>query len=153
MPRAGRILGFEELSPNKTVTEILQGYSPGDKVAVTSRYKEFGMPYVERMLVQKLDARFIETQNGEQAFCFLMSGTSDFIGNARSTYAIWAVYLGNATRAHIYSLRTPIRNEIDMYNFTNQVLRSKFSFETYSSEEQDLIDQGVKIRRQLRKKS
>jgi hypothetical protein len=153
MPRAGRILGFEELSPNKTVTEILHGCSPGDKVAVTSRYRDFGMPYVERMLSEKLDARFIETQNGEQAFCFLMSGTSDFIGNSRSTYAIWAVYLGNATRARIYSLRTPIRNEVAMYNFTNQVLRSKISFESYNSEEQDLIDQGVKFRRRLRSKS
>jgi hypothetical protein len=36
MPKVGKLKGFEELSPNKTVYELFAHLHPGDKVAITT---------------------------------------------------------------------------------------------------------------------
>jgi hypothetical protein len=142
MPTVGKRLDFEELSPNKTVNEILKHYHPGEKVAVLSRFPSFGEKYVQRMIEAKLDARLIETPNGMQSFCFLLSGKAEFIGYSKSTFAIWAAYLGNATRVRLYNLRSPERGPgMLWYNFTNAEIQKRFSFEDYNSEEQDKLDE------------
>ena len=93
-----------------------------------------------------LDARLIETSNGEQSFCFLMSGQNEIIGTSKSSFVRWASYLGNASKARIYSLRSPERLARRMgkisFNHNNSDLMRKFSYESYTSEEQDLIDQS-----------
>jgi hypothetical protein len=142
MPAVAKKLGFEELSPNKTVKEVLKDYRPGDKVAVVSRFSEFGEKYVHEMVEAKLDARLIENLNGMQSFCFLLSGVTEFIGYSKSTFAIWAAYLGHAKRNRLYNLRSPERgNGIIWYNFSNMEIRKRFSFEDYNSEEQDKLEE------------
>ena len=146
MPRVAMRMGFEEISPNKTVNELLQNHRPGDKVAVLSRFAPFGQRYVDQMVSAGLDARLVETRNGELSFCFLMSARKELIGCSQSTFAVWASYLGNASKSRIYSLRSPerIRATGDAcfvrYNFTNPRLSQTFSFELYNSEAQDQID-------------
>lgn len=142
MPIFAKILGFDELSPNNTVKEILKAHQSGDKIAVLSRFASFGQTYVDAMLSKGLDARLVETNNGEQSFCFLMSGQNEIIGAAKSTFMMWASYLGNASRARIYSVRSPGRTRLFgdrihiWYNFTHPKLNEKFSFELYDSKEQ-----------------
>ena len=147
IPKGGKERGFEELSPNKTVKELLKNHLQGDKIAVLSRFPSFGQLYVDQMILSGLDARLVETSNGEQSFCFLMSGQTEIIGSTKSTYMTWASYLGNASKVRLYSLRSPERvalyggNASVEYNFTHPILGRKISFESYSSEEQEQIDQ------------
>ena len=146
MPMSANRYGFQEVSPNKTVNELLQNHRPGDKVAVLSRFAPFGQRYVDQMVSAGLDARLVETRNGELSFCFLMSARKELIGCSQSTFAVWASYLGNASKSRLYSIRTPERISMlgdrvyAKYNFTNPSLRKKFSFELYNSEAQDQID-------------
>ncbi|KAI2505646.1 hypothetical protein MHU86_8794 [Fragilaria crotonensis] len=145
MPKQAKTKGFEELSPNKTVTELLQNHQRGDKIAVLSRFPSYGQLYVDRMLSKGLDARLVETTNGEQSFCFLMSGQTEIIGSTRSTFVAWASFLGNASKARIYDLHSPYRAACILWctrNFTNPELRRKFSIEDYNSEEQEEIERG-----------
>ena len=69
---AGKGRGLEELSPNKTVNELLKNHVQGDKIAVLSRFSSFGQRYVDQMVLTGLDARWVETTSGSQSFCFLM---------------------------------------------------------------------------------
>lgn len=153
--RSAKKRGLEELSPNKTVMELLRNHQQGDKIAVVSRFSSFGQLYVDRMVREGLDARLVTTRNGEQSFCFLMSGQNEIIGGVKSTFLRWASYLGNASIARIYALRSPNRPSSDTAanikathllassNFTNPALRGKtFLWESYNSEEQDQIDQA-----------
>ncbi len=150
VPKIAKKRGYEEVSPNKTVTEILWNHQRGDKIAVLSRFASFGQPYVDRMLSEGLDARLVETSNGEQSFCFLMSGQNEIIGAMKSTFMRWASYLGNASKARIYTLRSPhIKANAALMplqpssNFTNPALSGKtFLWESYNSDDQDQIDQG-----------
>lgn len=137
------VLGFDELSPNKTVKEILKDHNPGDKIAVLSRFASFGQRYADAMQSEGLDARLVETSNGEQSFCFLMSAQKEIIGFSKSTFTMWASYLGNSSKARIYSVRSSSRIRMFgdrfhvWYNFTHPKLKDKFSFELYNSEGQD----------------
>ena len=156
MPRVGKRLGFEELSPNKTVAELLKNHPRGGKIAVLGRFPAFGQQYVDQMLSAGLDARLVETDSGEQSFCFLMSVQGEIIGSSQSTFIKWASYLGNASEARIYSLRSPERLALgkhhhQQWNFTHPKLMRKFSFESYNSEEQDLIDRSGLRRERLQK--
>ena len=145
---------FEELSPNKTVTEILSNHQRGDKIAVLGRFPSFGQNYVDQMLQEGLNARLVETSNGEQSFCFLMSGQNEIIGGVKSTFVRWASFLGNASKARMYTLQSPDRQSriitvndtathlLSSSNFTNPALRGKtFLLESYNSEDRDQIEQ------------
>jgi hypothetical protein len=146
IPETAKKLGFEELSPNKTVQEVMKDYRPGDKVAVISRFSTVGENYVHRMQEAKLDARLMENISDLQSFCFLMSGELEFIANSKSTFAQWAAYLGNASKVRLYNLRSPERgNGILWYNFTNTEIRKRYSFEDYNSEEQDKINEAKRL--------
>ena len=146
IPKVAMQLGFEELSPNKTVNELLTNHRPGDKIAVLSRVAAFGQTYVDRMVSAGWNARLVKTRNGELSFCFLMSTTQELIGVSQSTFVLWASYLGNASKSRIYSVRSPERiqrfgnNSFMRYNFTHPRLSTMFSFELYQSEFQDQID-------------
>jgi hypothetical protein len=141
-------LGFEELSPNKTVRELLRERLPGENVAVLSRFPKISKDYVDALLLAGLNARQIETSTGDQSFCFLLSARQEMIGNAISTFAVWGAYLGNAKRARLYSLKSPERLQrfgqsgfFHHFNFTNPLLKRRMSFETYTSEAQDEAQQ------------
>ena len=136
-------LSMLELSPNKTVKELLKNHKRDEKIAVVSRFPSFGQLYVDRMLSEGLDARFVNTTNGEHSFCFLMSGRNEIVGGSMSTFVKWASYLGNASKARIYFLRTPQREVVTgaidnhVYNYTNPHLRDRIFHEVYNSEEID----------------
>ena len=140
-----------ELSPNKTVKELLKNHQRDDKIAVLSRFPSFGQLYADRMRSEGLDARFVETVNGEQSFCFLLSGKNEIVGTAKSTFMKWASYLGNASKARVYVLRTPTLAaetggvERQIYNYTHPTLKGKILGEVFNSEDQDLVEQGMEL--------
>ena len=139
-----------DISPNKTVKELLKNHQRDDKFAVLSRYPSFGQLYVDRMRSEGLDARFVETVNGEHSFCYLMSGKNEIVGTVKSTFMLWASYLGNASKARLYVLRTPKLAaktggvESQIYNYTHPTLKGKIVGEVYNSEAQDLVEKRLK---------
>jgi hypothetical protein len=145
MPRRGYRMGFEELSANKTANELFGHLQAGDKVAITSRFTDSRSdPYVDALRARGIAARIIKDQNAEQDFCYLLSAQKEMVGTAKSTFAVWASYLGNATVTKLYSVKSPAITTryggdgwIIRYNFTNQLLSKKFEFPFYSSEAQD----------------
>ncbi|CAJ1948941.1 unnamed protein product [Cylindrotheca closterium] len=105
MGKAGRDLGFEELSPEKTATEIFANYTPGDKVAIVSRFQTNTDKYIKALKeIRGIDARYIKGQTGNQDFCFLLKSRKDIIGQRVSTFATWAGLLGRPERLRLYSV-------------------------------------------------
>ena len=138
--------GFEELSPNKTARELLGNHDQGDKVVVLTRSPSHIGPYLDAMRDTGLDARYVNHDTGHQTFCMLMSAKREMVGVSKSTFAVWAAYLGNATKAKLYSVKSP--GQIKLYpsngwvgyNYTHPKLKDRILMELYSSEEQDQFE-------------
>jgi hypothetical protein len=154
MPRKGRRKGYEELSPSKVAYEVFANLTGGNKVAMTSRLTGYGFEqnYTLELQARGLVVRVIENQNPMQDFCFLLSATKDFIGCSTSTYAVWAAYLGNATKSRLYSVKSPDRiaifgddNYFFRYNWSATSKNERVQFESYNSEEQDILEKEKAI--------
>ncbi|KAL3933054.1 MAG: hypothetical protein SGBAC_010564 [Bacillariaceae sp.] len=105
MGDAGLELGFEELNPEKTATEIFANYTPGDKVAIVSRYEQNTDKYIQALKeIRGIDARYIKGQTGNQDFCFLLKSQQEIIGQRISTFATWAGLLGRPKKLRLYSV-------------------------------------------------
>lgn len=145
MPKRGRRNGYEELSPNKFATELFGSLKAGDKIAFTSRFPaDFMVNFTAAFEGRGIKVRFIEDQSPTQDLCFLMSAEKDFAGCSTSSYAAWAAYLGNATTARLYSVKSPDRiarmgedKYFYRYNFTEPTLKDRVLFQEYNSEAQD----------------
>ena len=157
MPRRGRRKGYEELSPHKVANELFGHLNAGDKVAFTSRLPaEYMINYTTALEARGLKVRVTEGQNPMQDFCFLLSARKEFAGFSMSSYAVWAAYLGNATKSRVYSVKSPDRiarlgedGYFFRYNWTDPTMQENVVFEEYNSEEQDTVEkkQKSKLRR------
>ena len=141
-------MGFEESSANKTAYELFSHLGAGDKIAITSRFPDKGVPeYVAKFEERGIVARVISGQSAEHDFCFLMSAGKEFTGLGKSTYATWVGYLGNASTVNLYRVVSPSRRAAcggtychDSFNFTNHDLQRRFHFPAIKSEAQDEED-------------
>jgi len=89
--------------------------------------------HLDALKARGLQARFVDGQNGEEDFCFLMSAQKEMAGCAYSTYLFWAGYLSNATRVLAYSVdsaerRRTGREVYHRYDWANPDLHSRFVF-------------------------
>jgi hypothetical protein len=84
-----------------------------------------------------LKVRVVDGQDGPADFCFLMSARKEVVGLTKSTYLIWAIwagYLGNATRVIAYSMASSNHGlgwfglNYTKLNFTSPGLKGKFDF-------------------------
>jgi hypothetical protein len=103
-------LGFQELSPHQTVNELFGHLQAGDhKVAITTRYYNNNRTkeYVQAFQERNITARVVTGQKGIEDFCFLTKAQKELAGNAVSSFAKWAAFLGNATTARLYVLDQP----------------------------------------------
>ena len=141
MPKRYETLGFTELSPSRTANELLQHLQPGDKVAITTRFRGYyADQYVKALQGRGIQARLITGQEGVEDFCFLAKAQREVIGNVVSSYARWAAILGNASTARLYildtsGLRQHTKNNGLLrtlgFNWTNPTLQSRVKFEVY----------------------
>jgi hypothetical protein len=136
MPRKGRRKGYEELSPNQTARQLFGHLGRGDKVAMTTRFDNAALPYVEALERRGIQVRVVSNQTDTQDFCFLMQAQKEIVGLARSTFFLWAGFLGNCSRVCAYSVDSPDRREavpnvFDHYNWTHPELQSRVFFELY----------------------
>jgi hypothetical protein len=145
MPRAGKRLGFEELSPNKTAFELFGHLKSGDKVAITTRFGGKDVePYVSALQRRGLQVRVIEGQSGTQDFCFLMSAQKELVGSSLSTFVMWAAYLGDMKHANLYRVMSPSSTHIStslQFNWNHRDLKDRVFTTAYNSEEQDALEE------------
>jgi hypothetical protein len=143
MPRRGKHLGYEELSPNQTARQLFGHLGGGDKVAIITRFDtSAARPYVEALERQGIQVRVVNNQTDTQDFCFLMQAQKEMVGLARSTFFLWAGFLGNCSRVRAYSVDSPARrravpNVFDHYNWTNPELQSRVFFELFKADPLD----------------
>jgi hypothetical protein len=140
MSRKGRLKGYEELSPNQTARQLFGHLGKGDKVAITTRFDTIAAgPYVEALERRGIQVRIVTNQTDTQDFCFLMQAQKEIVGLARSTFFLWAGFLGNCSRVRAYSVDSPDRrgavpDVFDHYNWTHPELQSRVLFELYKAD-------------------
>jgi len=127
MPRRGRAPDFQELSPNRTASELFSHLQAGDKVAITSRFPNSVGDYVTALKARGLVVRVIKEQPPLADFCFLLKAQKEIVGPAHSTFSTWAGMLGEAKKVRLYSVDPSFIS----YNYTNKKLLSIVSHELF----------------------
>lgn len=150
MPRKGKIMGFQEMSPGKVSHELFRDKKAGEKIAIVTRINDGVVTEIVRLLKEReLLVRVIEGQTGVEDWCFLKHAQKELVGGAVSTYVKWAAFLGNATSTRLYFLDSPaFRQRVDMdfmfqeaTHLIRSDLRSRIRYEVYRSEDiEDLIN-------------
>jgi hypothetical protein len=140
--RKGSKYGFEELSPSRAASVLFANHTPGDKVAIISRFPDRLNKYKEALEARGLVVRLINGQSGTEDFCFLLRAQKEIIGVATSTYATFAGILGDAKKVRLYSVDSPARRGpgsysklFTYYNYTNEELKSRFHFDLIKAKE------------------
>lgn len=152
MPRRGKRKGFEELSPNKTASELFAHLQRGEKVAITTRFGgEHVAPYVSALEQRGIDVRVISNQTGVQDFCFLLQSQKELLGTTMSTFAAWAAYLGDTKRVILYQVKGPNTRQgmPSSFNWTHPHLKDRVYLEVFKSEEQDELEANEQEGRML----
>ena len=163
-PKAGENFALEELSPNKTATELFGNGIPEEKqIAITTRFGKHPATrqYVNALTSRGHSVRVISDQTDTQDFCFLASAQSELVGNVRSTFLIWAGILSSpTTKVRLYSIESPstkrksIKNGrpfFRTYNWTNPLHKQHIMFELHTSEAMD--EENERIQRQQQEKN
>eukprot|EP00980_Cylindrotheca_fusiformis_P008290 scaffold1736_cov127-Cylindrotheca_fusiformis.AAC.104 len=140
-------MGFAELSPAKTATELFGKVPKGSRIGVTTRIpNQLARDQVDALnAIGGMDAYLVEEQEGVQDFCYLKNTQKQLVGNARSTFVFWAALLGETMElARLYHVdnwglrqRHPNFYERFTYNWTHPALRERVRFELYQAEEME----------------
>ena len=147
--QADILLGFEDLSVDQISHQLFGHLEPGDRVAITTRqYDDNAKAYVAALKGRGLQVRVIQGQEDIEDFCFLSRTQKELVGNARSTYVLWAAFLGQMTKARLYTVDSrglrlrfgPYFREMFRYNFSSPKLQY-IEFPMYRSE---LLNQVTK---------
>mmetsp|Transcript_1291 Transcript_1291/g.2730 ORF Transcript_1291/g.2730 Transcript_1291/m.2730 type:complete len:433 (+) Transcript_1291:114-1412(+) len=150
MPRRGRLLGFEELSPMKVANELFHNTNRGENITILSRFSDHNVkPYKDALDAVGFQTRVLSGQEGVEDFCYLMSATKEIVGTEQSSFFKFAAVLGNATKARLYFVESPDTKEKLLsrfrgsgfdYQWKHPLLKRKIVIEKYKSEVQDILD-------------
>jgi len=132
-------MGFAELSPQQAATELFADANGKQTIQITTRIpNRFAREYATALnatLVTEYESHPMHD------FCY-MHQAQHLVGNARSTFAIWAGYLGSG-QVRLYHVnntglwqRHPNFWERFTYNWTNPDLRRRVHWELYQSAEE-----------------
>ena len=115
MPRAWNRLGFAEAGPRRMVQDLLflpddinnsnnHGTNNFSSIAITSRFPRDIDPYADaiREYHNATMIRKVTNQTGVQDFCFLQSAQYFLVGPVRSTFSLYAGFLGKANHVLWY---------------------------------------------------
>jgi hypothetical protein len=144
-------MGFKELGPKQTASDLLGHLRQGDKVAVVSRFSNGELDkYLSAMRDRGLRVRLIKGQSGRQDFCFLRSAQKEMVGVSISTYFYWAARLSNASRVVTYSLDVPSPwsrrgRAFYQHNYTHPKLAGRWVFRFFTPDESANATRGVSV--------
>jgi hypothetical protein len=137
--------GYEELSPHQVANELLGHLSTGTRIAMVSRgYDAHVQAYLDALQQRGLVVWQTHANHTRiQDFCFLLRAKRELVGTVRSTYTRWAVLLGQAQHAQLYSIdsaftRNAHGNDTNFtaslhYPWKNSDLQSKIQYRVFSS--------------------
>jgi hypothetical protein len=144
---ATEMLGFEELSPEKTANELFGKLPVGSKVAITTRFNnENTQKYVKALEQRGLRVRVVSEQTSVQDFCFLKHAKKELVGMLSSTFFLWAAFLGDGN-VRAFSVTTPLhpKSKIE-FEWSVPELKDRFSHEVYQSEVMDQVVKSLAIK-------
>jgi hypothetical protein len=111
MPFQATLKGFHELSPYRIAHELFADLSPGDKIAITTRFIDKNpesyktISEIARHLeLRGFRVRVVGNQTGVEDFCFLQKAQKELVGTGLSSFVRWAAYLGQASNIRLYFL-------------------------------------------------
>lgn len=143
MPKRGKKLEFEELSAQKIAYQLMGNLKEGDKVAITTRiFSDSVEEIVTALRGRGLRVRVISGQSGVEDFCFLQKAQKELVGMVRSSFVLWAAYLGNAKQVRMYNVDSLFTRNVkeaggvrrNIFNWTHPEMQ-RVKYETYKSEE------------------
>jgi hypothetical protein len=153
MPRIGKKLGFEEMSPTKIAHELFRDSIVGDKIAILTRINDTVVSEIMEALEGRgLQVRLISGQSPIEDWCFMKHAQKELVGGAISSFVKWAAFLGNTTKTRLYFLDSPMFRRRAQLEFLFQEaesviesdLGSRIRYEVYRSEDIDeLIKNGT----------
>lgn len=120
-------------------TQLMGHLQPGQRIAITTRFANEPIvdKYVGAMKRQGFQVRVVANQTGVQDFCFLLRAKQELLGVAKSTYARWAAYLGDADRVQLYALDNAGSKEFIqqtmLFTWTNAELTRRIQFPVFAS--------------------
>lgn len=148
-------LGFDELSAHATATYLFGKLSEGDKVAITTRFdNSVTQEYVQSLRTERqADVRVLSGHSATEDFCFLTQAKKELVGGQRSSFFVWAAYLGlmenrlqsirsyavlsNSDNSYNYSdpniIGAPRRALSAGYDWKDPILKARWKFETYAT--------------------
>jgi hypothetical protein len=117
------------------------GHLPaGQKIAMTTRFannEPMVQEYQTAMQQRGFQVRVVSNQTGVQDFCFLLRAQQELLGVAKSTYARWAAYLGDAERVQLYALDNVGSQEFIrqtmQFPWTHSELKRRIHFPVFTS--------------------
>jgi hypothetical protein len=148
MPRRGKRLGFQEMSPFKVAHELFREKISGEKIAIVTRIDDAVVSEIVQLLRERgLQVRVIAGQSGLEDWCFMRRAQKELVGCAVSSFVRWAAFLGEANSTRLYFLDSPAfrqRGDLDfMFQEAMYLMRShlryRIRYEIYRSEEIELL--------------
>jgi len=132
MPRKHKVPTYRELGPNQTVSELFAHLKEGDRVAITTRFRnDIVQEYVNALSRRGIKTRVVVQTRDVYDFCFLMHAKKELVGIAASTFLIWAGIMGNADVVRAYTIE-----EKQALSWRHPGLQ-RFRFERYIYWEED----------------
>jgi hypothetical protein len=131
--------GFEELDPQRVASELMGHLPAGQKIAMTTRFANEPIveDYQRAMQARGFQVRIVANQTGVQDFCFLLRAQQELLGVAKSTYARWAAFLGDAARVQLYALDNVGSQEFIRqtmrFPWTNSEIKRRIQFPVFAS--------------------
>jgi hypothetical protein len=131
------------LDPWRVAKQLMGHLKPGQKVAITTRFvNEPAVKVYQRAMEKRgFQVRVVGNQTGVQDFCFLLRAKQELLGVAKSTYARWAAYLGDAERVQLYALDNvgskAFIQQTMRFPWTNPELKRRIQFPVFESLEKD----------------
>lgn len=137
--------GYEEVTPHQVANELLKHLPMGSYVALTARGKDKHVQEYIDILTQQphnFQVRVTpEHHTGVQDFCFLLQTQNELVGGMRSTYTRWAALLGQAKKAHLYSIHKSNTRQAhgnatleSHYQWKGEPLKSKIVYHEFASQ-------------------
>ena len=125
MPKVWNKLGFHEADPKQASNFLFGHLKEGDKIAIVTRFGGHStQPYVDEFMSKGFKVRVVDGQNGPADFCFLMSAQKEIVGLSKSSYFMWASYLGNSSRVLAYRMASSGQTKNRVRKYTSR----KFDF-------------------------
>uniref|UniRef100_A0A7S0F791 Uncharacterized protein n=1 Tax=Craspedostauros australis TaxID=1486917 RepID=A0A7S0F791_9STRA len=119
---------------------------------MTSRmHNDVTQAYVAALQQRGVKVRLVTDQTDMQDFCVLKSAQKELVGCAKSTFLLWAAYLGDMQRVRMYLVENSdaatqafVKREAKRFSkYTNPKLKDRMQIQLYPNEEVEAMRQDA----------